>query len=104
MLASVQRVVEPSGAVLYFCSNHSQPSDTPIAAAPMIRRVCLTAGVFLAGTSWSARRAELEAVERLERAVVAAGGLLTLHTAHSVIGQCSPHSVAWRPWTLVPNP
>ncbi|NUR55172.1 MAG: hypothetical protein HOQ29_12045 [Acidobacteria bacterium] len=77
---------QPDG---YFCDEHRQRTDAPIAEPTLIRRVNVTLEVLFAATSWTAGCAHAEALSRLERAVESAGGVINLHAVGSVIGRCA---------------
>lgn len=69
----------------YFCDRHKQPADVPIPAEHVFRRVVLEVKVLFAGTHINAPIAQAEAVARLERAVVAIGGLVEVEGARSYV-------------------
>ena len=56
----------------------------------MFRRVSLTLEVLFAGVSHIPAMAQIEAVARLERAVEAAGGIVSLNAASSTVGRYEP--------------
>lgn len=74
----------------YFCSAHSFPTDEPIQDDAPFRRVGITLDVLFAGVSWDRSKAHAEAVERLEAAVQALGGVINLQTCRSQVGRIGP--------------
>lgn len=71
----------------YFCDAHRSASDVPLPSSGVIRRVSVQVQVLFAGASWVPTEAEREAVARLEQAVDRAGGLLSLSSVSSSVGQ-----------------
>lgn len=71
----------------YFCDEHRLPSDVPVPDEFYFRRVRLVAEVTFAGVSLDPDWAEQEAVEQLQDAVAAAGGLVGTCVARSVVGR-----------------
>jgi hypothetical protein len=74
----------------FFCDQHRNATDVPVVDDVAIRRVRITADVFLAGTNIRAPQAQAEAVARLERAVAAAGGILDVQGVLSTVGRIRP--------------
>lgn len=74
----------------FFCDRHRGPTDVPVVSDVAIRRVRITADVFLAGTNIRAPQAQAEAVACLERAVAAAGGILDVQGVLSTVGRIRP--------------
>jgi hypothetical protein len=77
----------------YYCDTHHADGDVPIARAPVCRRVSVTLEVLLTGTSFVAGLAQADAVAALEGAVESVGGVVNLHTVHSVVGQYGPRAL-----------
>jgi hypothetical protein len=88
--ASLQRVNSSNLQIGFYCAEHGQDGDTPIAAVVTFRRVAVTLEVFFAGTSPIPALAQAEALRRLEDAVERAGGLLNLSAVTSVVGRYTP--------------
>jgi hypothetical protein len=79
----------------YYCDRHRRPTDEPIAAEPLIRRVSVTLEVLFAAVNWlPGPGPQLEALARLETAVEEAGGVINLHAVNSVMGRCAGLAVA----------
>lgn len=74
----------------FFCDAHRDSSDLPITGEVIFRRVSLSVDVLFAGASWYPTVAQIEALSRLEHAVVRAGGVLNLVTVTSAVGRSSP--------------
>lgn len=74
----------------FFCDLHRGPNDLVVDGDVVVRRVRITADVFLAGTNIRSPQAQTEAVARLERAVAAAGGILDVHGVLSSVGRIRP--------------
>jgi len=69
----------------------------PIPAGVEYRRVSVTLEILLCGAPGGAAVAHAEAVERLERAIGAVGGVNNLHAGRSQVGQSSSPVGARRP-------
>lgn len=81
----------------YFCARHRLPSDVPIPAVHVFRRVRVSVEVFFSGASMEAPAAHREAMARLEAAVQSAGGLLDVQGVRSVIAKSLPQTMRGRP-------
>ena len=75
----------------FHCDDHAEQSDVDISDEFVIRLVRVTCDVLLAGVDEHQGIAQAEAVDRLERAVVAAGGVLDVKIATSSIGRYPAH-------------
>lgn len=80
---------------LYFCDAHKPRDCQPIDFVGVLRRVTISGVVYFAGVSRFKSQAEAEAVERLDAAVRAAGGILDVLGSYSRMGLARP--VALRP-------
>lgn len=70
----------------YHCARHAGGTDVPLPLERVFRRVRLMAHVDFAAVSARVTLAESEAMSRLERAVIDAGGLLTnVHAGSAVV-------------------
>lgn len=88
-IATVMRPMVLKDAGGFFCARHARPGDLPISPDALFRRVCLIVEIQLAGISLLRAIAHAEAVERIERAVTAAGGVLNWHSVLSTVGRAS---------------
>lgn len=76
----------------FFCAAHARPTDTAIPDAAAFRRVSVMLEVCFSGVSLLEAVAHAEALDRLERAVAAAGGVINLHACRSVVGRLARHA------------
>ncbi len=60
----------------YFCEAHRSPIDVPIAGELVVRRVKVTADIFLSGASMADPFARAEALKRLSDAVAVLGAVV----------------------------
>ena len=67
----------------FFCRQHAQPGDRPIAGELAIRVVTLQLDIVIAGVVLSPLNAHAEADRRLRTAVEGIGGLVNLHAVRS---------------------
>lgn len=74
----------------FFCDEHRRPGDVPIAPDAVYRRVQVECEVFFAATSFVRGGAHSEALAQLERAVLAAGGVIAGSGVTSVTGRQAP--------------
>jgi hypothetical protein len=74
----------------FFCAAHAQPIDVPIAGERVFRRVRLSADVLFAAVDANPPMAQAEALERLERAIEAVGGLLDVSRVTSGFVRWTP--------------
>jgi len=74
----------------YFCDPHRGAADLVIPVEHVLRRVEVTAYVYFHGVNINSTIAHTEAVRRLERAVVAAGGLVTVGGVVSAVVKSPP--------------
>jgi len=74
----------------YFCDAHRSVSDVPIPDTTVVNRVRLSVRVLFAGVSPLLTEARAEAVERLQRAVAAAGGVLQVEDVGSSLVRYGP--------------
>ena len=78
----------------FVCARHARPADLPLAANEVFRRVRLSLTVDFAAVSWPPAAAHAEAVDRLNRAVLDAGGLVNLVGVTSAVGRRALKSAA----------
>lgn len=74
----------------FWCADHRETTDVPIAGELAIRVVTLNVEILFAGVVPFPRIAQLEALTRLTQAVEAVGGLVNLHGASSQLGRWTP--------------
>lgn len=79
-----------AGVHSFFCVEHRRTGCVPIAGVLQLRRVSLTAEILLAGTASAPTPCKIEALDALERAVGAAGGILGLNELACVLGAYAP--------------
>ena len=82
----------PRGALesSFFCDRHRPKDALPIADDAVFRRVTLDVEVRFAAASLIETTARVDALARLESAVVAAGGRLSVGRVTSVVGRLKP--------------
>src|ERR671918_350946 len=80
----------------YFCSQHRASTDVRIPESFLFRRVSVTLDVLFAGASMAQALSQAEVVDRLERVIESAGGLINLHTVTSAVGRYSPPAPSGR--------
>lgn len=83
----------PSGTVAFHCDVHRQLADAPIAAGVVFTQVTLECRIRFAAAPPLDLIARREALHRLENAVRAAGGLLTVA---SIDAQRCRYTPEWR--------
>lgn len=86
-LATVRRPELGISSAAFFCGEHAQPGDVPIAGELLIRRISITMDVSFTGTSPMAAMARAEALARLETALESVGARLNLHAVTDVVGR-----------------
>lgn len=74
----------------YFCDEHRGPSDLPAPAEHVFRRVRFNVDVLVAGAHLNAPVAHVEALERIGRAVAAAGGVMEINAVTSHVVRSCP--------------
>lgn len=74
----------------YFCDAHRGFSDVPIPETTIVNRVWLSVRVLFAGVSPLAPDARHEAVERLQAAIAAAGGVVQVEGIGSSLVRYGP--------------
>ena len=89
-LATWQRPGLARAGTAFFCDYHRNAIDVPIAGELVFRRVSITIEAVFAGTSPIPGLARTEALERLEKAVQHAGGLISIQAATDVVGRYAP--------------
>ena len=92
--ASWQRPGNAMFPTAYFCEAHHQSSDIPLPAELTFRRVRVQLDVILCGTSAARGEAQAEAVARLEAAIAALGGVVSLQTVSSAWVRARPQAHA----------
>lgn len=73
-----------------FCDGHHTIGDVPIPETLIVHRVRVQVDVLFAGVSPIAAEARTEALAVLERAVVAAGGVISVHQVSSCMVRYGP--------------
>lgn len=77
------------GLHVFLCAEHAEPTDVPIPASVVFRRVRIMGCLDVAAVSWTPARAQNEAVAAMEAAVRAGGGLLSVMGVTSATGRYS---------------
>jgi hypothetical protein len=89
-LATRQRKSAHWFDIRYFCERHATATDAPIAGDQFFRLVRFNLDVLLAGCSIAHNIAHTEALQRLEAAIAAAGGIVDVEWVRSTFGRYSP--------------
>jgi hypothetical protein len=76
----------------FFCDRHRPKDGVPIAADAVFRRIAFDVEVRFAAASLIETTARVDALARLESAVVAAGGRLSVGRVTSVVGRLRPQA------------
>lgn len=84
----------PGALPQYFCDAHRHPTDEPIPANPVYRRVHVNAEIIFAGVDLTIGGAEAEVLELIRLVIQKAGGQFSPLSARSLIGQHTPPSRA----------
>lgn len=86
----------PLFADAYFCDAHRSPVDVELVGLAQFRRVTVSAVIYLAGVAPGRSESEHEALDQLEAAVAAVGGILHVLGVTSTIGQGASQAAAPR--------
>lgn len=85
--ATWERSSKSGGMSEFRCELHRRPGDVPIAPGLLFRRVSVQLEVLLAATSESPNVAHTEAVELLRGEIERIGGVVSLVSVTSLVGQ-----------------
>lgn len=81
----------PPGALpVFHCAAHKLPGDRLVGSPVILRRISVTAIVYLAGAEQLPALARLEAAARVEEAVANLGGLFNLVDVTDTAGRYAP--------------
>lgn len=83
--ATAQRAGDGDDEPRYVCAVHARPTDRPIPADRVYRRVSLTVQIFLPGACVGAGPAEWEASDRVYHALRSVGALVSLIECRSAL-------------------
>lgn len=81
------RPADAFGRGAFFCRKHRDETDQVLGADVLVRRVRVLADAIFAGVSMVRQDAHTEALDQLEAAIAARGGLLNLHSVTSEVGR-----------------
>jgi hypothetical protein len=91
------RPTDAFGRGAFFCRAHADATDQAIVADVLVRRVRVLADAVFAGVSMVRQDAHSEAIDQLEAAIKARGGLLNLHSVTSEVGRLQAPGSCERP-------